>query len=71
MPHTFWHAGHHPWNVGQDGILRAGCQPARAACLQAILAGYQLAAGCKPAPQEHKPLRTNVGQTLSSVNLAI
>ena len=51
MPHTFWHAEHHPWNVGQDGILRAGCQPARAACLEAIRAGYQPAAGCQPAPQ--------------------
>jgi Domain of unknown function (DUF4372) len=28
MPHTFWLARHHPWIVGQDGILRAGWQPA-------------------------------------------
>jgi hypothetical protein len=28
MPHTFWDTGHHAWIVGQDGILRAGCQPA-------------------------------------------
>ena len=31
--------------VGQDGILRAGWQPARPK------AGYQPAAGCQPAPQ--------------------
>src|SRR5271157_4788007 len=28
MPHTFRHARHHPWIVGQDCILRAGFQPA-------------------------------------------
>ena len=28
MPHTFWHARHHPWIVGQDCILRAGFRPA-------------------------------------------
>jgi hypothetical protein len=28
MPHTFWHARHQPWIVGQDCILRAGFQPA-------------------------------------------
>jgi hypothetical protein len=24
----FWDTGHQAWIVGQDGILRAGCQPA-------------------------------------------
>jgi hypothetical protein len=28
MPHTFWHARHHPRIAGQDCILRAGFQPA-------------------------------------------
>jgi len=37
--------------VGQDGILRAGCQPA----LDGLFckrreASYQLAAGCQPCP---------------------
>ena len=27
IPHTFWHARHHPWVVGQDCILRADFQP--------------------------------------------
>jgi len=35
--------------VGQDCILRAGFQPAPAACLQAIRAGFQ------PAPHSGKP----------------
>jgi hypothetical protein len=51
MPHTFWHARHQPWIVGQDCILRAGFQPALVGRLQAIRAGYQPAAGYKPAPQ--------------------
>src|ERR1035438_2496971 len=38
--------------VGQDGILRAGWQPAPGlAFLQGVPAGYQPAAGCQPAPQ--------------------
>jgi hypothetical protein len=38
--------------VGQDGILRAGCQPAMDGpfCTRRQ-AGYQPAAGCQPAPQ--------------------
>jgi hypothetical protein len=30
MPHTYWDTEHHARIVGQDGILRAGCQPALA-----------------------------------------
>ena len=38
-------------SVGQDGILRAGWQPAPGGHSQRLKAGYQPAAGCQPAPQ--------------------
>jgi hypothetical protein len=37
--------------VGQDGILRAGWQPALVGLLNAIQAGCPPAAGFQPAPQ--------------------
>ena len=39
------------FHVGQDGILRAGWQPALGGLLAIVQAGYQPAAGCQPAPQ--------------------
>jgi len=44
--------------VGQDGILRAGCQPALGACLHSARRVNQPAAGLQPAPLRNKTSRS-------------
>src|ERR1017187_3525605 len=39
MPLSFRGTEHPAWIVGQDGILRAGWQPAPAACVRAVPSG--------------------------------
>jgi hypothetical protein len=39
MPHAFPERAQSAFVVGQDGILRAGCQPAPLACLRAFTGG--------------------------------